>query len=671
PTPTETPPPTPTPTPTPTPEETPQPTPTPSPTPNNMVWSQNYNGQDGLQSGSWYWDVAKGLKEAVSATVADDWQSTPGLSLIRITWWGAYEGWSETTQNEVAPPSGNPEKYRIALNDYQDGYPPKPAITEKSIVFAESFTETWERAIPKWDEDGKWIHVFRYEQELDVLLLFESQTRYFLSIVAAYKDVPVYPWGWMSSWQRWNAAAVQKKSGADWEELIWPAGHRLFPQSMDMAFQLTAAQQSTPTPTPTPWPSPTPTPTPTPTGRFASQPPNMTDGFDIGCWSEFKGVETAFVADDFEALQDSPITGIRWWGSYAGWRDTESSRVPPPLVTPVQYIISFHERLEPPAVGPGKLLSEDICRAPFESWYGAVPKKGEPGKFEHEFAYLGMLNNPFEPVAGNTYVLSIQAVFTTGTTHLDWGWLNSEENWGNPATHQWSSTDWTNLTWSAGHRLAGGPMNMAFEIWTGPAPDPVPQPVQLALTVFAQNGAVQKTPEEAHYNFGDSVQLQATPANGYFFTHWSGDLPDYYVPPAPFTSNPINIIMDTEKVLTAHFSPLAAALTLIINSEHGAAIRHPDYPAYPAGTKVTIGVKPDKGYCFTGWSGDVPSGAASQNPAEITMDVSRTITAQYEILTAARLREIIMSRSPGPGQDVNGDGRIDVADVIALLLPPR
>ncbi|MCD6385843.1 hypothetical protein J7M23_08715, partial [Candidatus Sumerlaeota bacterium] len=56
-----------------------------------------------------------------------------------------------------------------------------------------------------------------------------------------------------------------------WTELIWPPGHRLEGQSMDMAFELWSPLV-TPTPTPTPTPTGTPTPTATPTPTPTSTP---------------------------------------------------------------------------------------------------------------------------------------------------------------------------------------------------------------------------------------------------------------------------------------------------------------------------------------------------------------------------------------------------------------
>ncbi len=44
------------------------------------------------------------------------------------------------------------------------------------------------------------------------------------------------------------------------------------------------------------------------------------------------------------------------------------------------------------------------------------------------------------------------------------------------------------------------------------------------LTVSATNGTVTKNPDLAAYDSNSTVQLTATPATGYHFTGWSGDV---------------------------------------------------------------------------------------------------------------------------------------------------
>ncbi len=69
------------------------------------------------------------------------------------------------------------------------------------------------------------------------------------------------------------------------------------------------------------------------------------------------------------------------------------------------------------------------------------------------------------------------------------------------------------------------------------------------LNVTAVNGTVVKNPNLAAYNSGATVQLTATPNSGYTFASWSGD--------ATGSVNPLTVIMNTDKNITANFTASA------------------------------------------------------------------------------------------------------------------
>jgi hypothetical protein len=62
------------------------------------------------------------------------------------------------------------------------------------------------------------------------------------------------------------------------------------------------------------------------------------------------------------------------------------------------------------------------------------------------------------------------------------------------------------------------------------------------------SGSVAKSPDQSSYTHGTSVQLTATPATGWHFAGWSGDLSG--------TTNPVTITMDVSKTVTATYAPL-------------------------------------------------------------------------------------------------------------------
>ena len=67
----------------------------------------------------------------------------------------------------------------------------------------------------------------------------------------------------------------------------------------------------------------------------------------------------------------------------------------------------------------------------------------------------------------------------------------------------------------------------------------------------------------------------------------------------------------------------------------GTVARTPNQAQYSAGTVVTLTATPSAGWTFSGWSGDL---TGSTNPAAITMDNSKTVTATFalEVVEATR-----------------------------------
>src|SRR5207249_4251314 len=59
-------------------------------------------------------------------------------------------------------------------------------------------------------------------------------------------------------------------------------------------------------------------------------------------------------------------------------------------------------------------------------------------------------------------------------------------------------------------------------------------------------GSVAKSPDQASYDHGSTVELTATPANGWHFAGWSGA--------ATGSTNPVSVTMDGDKTVAATFA---------------------------------------------------------------------------------------------------------------------
>ena len=136
------------------------------------------------------------------------------------------------------------------------------------------------------------------------------------------------------------------------------------------------------------------------------------------------------------------------------------------------------------------------------------------------------------------------------------------------------------------------------------------------VNVAAPNGSFTITPNQATYNYGNAVAITATPNAGFVFTGWTGD--------ASGTANPLTVIIDANKNITANFA--AITFTLNVTSTNGVVVKNPNLAAYNSGSTVQLTATANSGFTFTGWTGDAIS---SSNPLTVTMNSNKNITANY------------------------------------------
>jgi uncharacterized repeat protein (TIGR02543 family) len=133
------------------------------------------------------------------------------------------------------------------------------------------------------------------------------------------------------------------------------------------------------------------------------------------------------------------------------------------------------------------------------------------------------------------------------------------------------------------------------------------------------SGSVTKDPNKSSYNHNEVVQLTATPEPRYTFSGWSGD--------AAGTLNPLSVTMDSNKTITANFTPMTYTLSVNVNpSGSGSVTKNPDKSSYDYNEVVQLTAIPASGYTFSGWSGDA---AGTENPLSVTMNSNKSITANF------------------------------------------
>lgn len=152
------------------------------------------------------------------------------------------------------------------------------------------------------------------------------------------------------------------------------------------------------------------------------------------------------------------------------------------------------------------------------------------------------------------------------------------------------------------------------------------------------NGSVTVEPDKPVYQYGELVTVTATADLGWTFANWSGD--------ATGTSNPVQVTMDGDKVVTANFSQNQYTLAVNVVGS-GSVARDPNKLTYPHGEVVTLTATADPGWTFANWSGDA---VGTSNPVQVTMDGNKTVAANFSqnqyTLTVSMAGSGSVTRSP-------------------------
>ena len=132
-------------------------------------------------------------------------------------------------------------------------------------------------------------------------------------------------------------------------------------------------------------------------------------------------------------------------------------------------------------------------------------------------------------------------------------------------------------------------------------------------------------PSEGTFKDGSTITLNAAPNAEYVFSNWSGD--------AIGSNTSVNVTIDDNKSVVANFRLRQYELTTNVKGEGSISetiINTGKSTDYDSGTRVSLEAIPAQGYYFTGWSGALTGDA---NPAELTIDSPKSVTATFEKLS--------------------------------------
>ncbi len=155
---------------------------------------------------------------------------------------------------------------------------------------------------------------------------------------------------------------------------------------------------------------------------------------------------------------------------------------------------------------------------------------------------------------------------------------------------------------------------------------------QYDLTIESTAGGNVSAPGEGTfaYDAGTVVSLVASPASGYRFASWTGDVDTI----ADVDVASATITMNDDCSITANFEQIPQ-YDLTISSTIGGSVTVPgeDTFTYDEGEVVNLMADPNTGYRFVNWTGDVGT-IANVNAASttITMDSDKSITANFQAI---------------------------------------
>jgi Leucine-rich repeat (LRR) protein len=153
-------------------------------------------------------------------------------------------------------------------------------------------------------------------------------------------------------------------------------------------------------------------------------------------------------------------------------------------------------------------------------------------------------------------------------------------------------------------------------------------PGQFGLTTSSTTGGSVTVPGEGTfaYDAGTVVDLVATPAIGYQFVNWTGDMDTI----ADVNAVSTTVTMNDNYSITANF---VAIYDLTISSTEGGSVTTPGEGTftYDKGTVVDLVAEAEEGYRFVDWTGDVDTIVDVEVvETAITMEGSYEITANFE-----------------------------------------
>jgi hypothetical protein len=224
-----------------------------------------------------------------------------------------------------------------------------------------------------------------------------------------------------------------------------------------------------------------------------------------------------------------------------------------------------------------------------------------------------------------------------------------------------------NVTAASTTITMNGSYSITANFYAGP-------PVPYNLTISSSAGGSVTTPGEGTFGYGSGmvVNLVATPASGYQFVNWTGNVGTI----ANVNAASTTITMNSNYSITANFALIPPGqYSLTISSTAGGWVSTPGEGTftYNAGTVVNLVATPLGGYRFVNWT--APAGSfTSANSASTTFTMPAqavTVTANFEVIPPSQY-SLTISSTAGGAVTTPGEGTFtrNAGTVVSLVASP-
>jgi uncharacterized protein (TIGR02145 family) len=179
----------------------------------------------------------------------------------------------------------------------------------------------------------------------------------------------------------------------------------------------------------------------------------------------------------------------------------------------------------------------------------------------------------------------------------------------------------------------------------------------LSTTVSpTEGGKIIVSPQSPDYKAGDLVTLTAEPNEHWVFKQWEGD--------GAGSSTPLQITMTSNKSVVGVFVKRDYPLTVTIEGEgtvEEKIVTNPGGKVYPHGTTVELTPKPNNGWVFSSWGGDL---TGSETPKRIIIDKEKKVTGKF--IRNQTVTDLSCSAATNNGTLTSG---VAVTGIVNIVIP--